>query len=78
MRQAPTPVGPWSEPIRLYQAPGLPSDTKAFFYAAKAHPSLAAENELVISYVANSFDFGKLVRTPEIYRPWFIRVRFEK
>ncbi|MGQ9503323.1 MAG: DUF4185 domain-containing protein [Thermogutta sp.] len=76
MRTAPTPVGPWSDGIRLYRVPDLPQDQKAFFYAAKAHPALAADNELVISYVANSFDFGRLVRTPEIYRPWFIRVKF--
>ncbi len=76
MRTAPTPVGPWSEALRLYRVPNLPEDQKAFFYAAKAHPKLAAENELVISYVANSFDFSRLVRTPDIYRPWFIRVRF--
>ncbi|MGB4728333.1 MAG: DUF4185 domain-containing protein [Thermogutta sp.] len=76
MRRAPTPVGPWSEALRLYRVPDLPEDQKAFYYAAKAHPALAADDELVISYVANSFDFGRLVRTPEIYRPWFIRVRF--
>lgn len=78
MRTATTPVGPWSEGIRLYRVPDLPEDHKAFFYAAKAHPNLAADDELVISYVANSFDFGRLVRTPDIYRPWFIRVKFSE
>lgn len=78
LRTAPTPVGPWSESIRLYRVPDLPEDQKAFFYAAKAHPALAADDELVISYVANSFDFGKLVRTPDIYRPRFIRVKILK
>lgn len=78
LRIAPTPVGPWSEGMRLYRVPDLPEDQKAFFYAAKAHPALAADDELIISYVANSFDFGKLVRTPDIYRPWFIRVKIAK
>lgn len=76
MRTAPTPAGPWSRAVRLYRVPDLPEDQKAFFYAAKAHPALAADDELLISYVANSFDFAKLVRTPDIYRPWFIRVKF--
>ena len=76
MRSAPTPVGPWSDSVLLYRIPDLPEDTKAFFYAAKAHPALAGDDELVISYVANSFDLGRLVRTPDIYRPWFIRVKF--
>lgn len=75
MRTAPTPAGPWSQAVTLYRVPSLAEDQKAFFYAAKAHPALAADDELVISYVANSFDFAKLVRTPEIYRPWFIRVK---
>lgn len=76
MRSAPTPAGPWGDAVLLYRIPDLPEDTKAFFYAAKAHPALAGEDELVISFVANSFDFGRLVRTPDIYRPWFIRVKF--
>ncbi|MGB9688432.1 DUF4185 domain-containing protein [Thermogutta sp.] len=76
MRSAPTPVGPWSAPLLLYRIPDVPEDIKAFFYAAKAHPALAADDELVVSYVANSFDFARLVRNPDIYRPRFIRVKF--
>lgn len=76
LRTAPTAVGPWSEATLLYRIPDEPQDRNIFFYAAKAHPRLGGERELVISYVANSMDFGQLVRNPDMYRPRFIRVVF--
>jgi hypothetical protein len=48
-------------------------------YAAKGHPELSiAPNELIITYVANSTDFYKMVADARLYRPRFIRVSFEK
>lgn len=76
MRTAETPAGPWSEPVRLYECPDRLWHKGAFSYAAKAHPSLAAADELVISYATNSHDFSDLIADARLYWPRFIRVRF--
>ncbi len=60
---------------RLVFRPGeLKDDKDRFAYAAKAHPEVSGENDLLISYVVNSHDFWKMVGDAEIYRPRFIRV----
>jgi hypothetical protein len=73
-RHAQSPYGPWSAPQRIYRVPELAKHDKYFTYAAKAHPELSAEGELLITYVVNSFDFGAMVRDASIYRPRFVRV----
>lgn len=71
------PEGPWSPPSVVYRCPEMDWDKDYFCYAAKAHPELARQgNELIVSYVCNSFDFGKMVRDTRIYRPRFVRIRF--
>lgn len=76
MRTAPSPTGPWSEPVRLFECPDRLWHKDAFSYAAKAHPSLAADDELVISYATNSGNFGDLIADARLYWPRFIRVTF--
>ena len=39
-----------------------------------AVPSLSFGQELVISYVVNSFDFWQVARQAELYWPRFVRV----
>ena len=73
-RTAASPWGPWSAATVLYQCPEAGWDKRIFCYAAKAHPSLAAGDELVISYVANSFDFWQVAADARLYWPRFIRV----
>ena len=73
-RTAAAPWGPWSAATTLYQCPESGWDKKIFCYAAKAHPSLAAGDELVVSYVANSFDFWQVVADARLYWPRFVRV----
>jgi hypothetical protein len=68
------PWGPWSAPVLLYQCPEMGRDRKLFCYAAKAHPSLSSDREVVISYVVNSFDFWQVARQAELYWPRFVRV----
>jgi hypothetical protein len=64
--------GPWSVARRVYRPPE--SDrADAFVYAAKAHPELTG-GDLVVTYVANSRDFGTLTRDPDIYYPRFVRL----
>jgi hypothetical protein len=62
VRTAPSLTGPWTEPVAIYRPPE--SDTpRAFVYAAKAHPELGggSEDELIITYATNSFEFSDLL-----------------
>jgi hypothetical protein len=77
-RTAAAPTGPWSASIEIYRCPEPGRDKKIFCYAAKAHPSLANGNELVISYVANSFDFWQVAADASIYLPKFIRAKYRE
>lgn len=76
VRLAPAPEGPWSEPRPVFRCPEQDWPAKAFCYSAKAHPELATSpDELVITYAANSWDFGMLFSEPRLYWPRFVRVR---
>jgi hypothetical protein len=74
-RTAPAPWGPWSAATVLYRCPEASWDTKIFCYGAKAHASLSARDELVVSYIANSFDFWQVAADARIYWPRFVRVK---
>jgi len=77
MRFAPDPWGPWTDPRRIYACPEADRGKDVFCYAAKGHPDLSsAPDELIITYVANSLDFGKMAADATIYRPRFLKVRF--
>lgn len=74
-RFAPSPEGPWTEPVLLYTCPEMKKDRKLFTYAGKAHPHLAGNNELVISYAVNSGDLAQVINDAELYWPNFVRVQ---
>jgi hypothetical protein len=74
-RTAKAPWGPWSAATVVYQCPEAGWDKRIFCYGAKAHPELAADDELVINYVANSFDFWQVAADARLYWPKFIRVK---
>jgi hypothetical protein len=76
-RFATAPEGPWSESVLLYTCPEMKRDKKVFSYAAKAHPHLAVANELVISYVVNSYELAQVINNAELYWPKFIRVQLK-
>jgi hypothetical protein len=77
-RTAPTPYGPWSQPLELYRCPEASRAADIFCYAAKAHPGLSHRpNELIVTYVANSTDFERVVNDARLYRPRFLRVVFK-
>jgi len=73
-RTARSPYGPWSARKEVYHVPGIDKEKKHFTYAAKAHPELSRPDELLVSYVVNSFDFGEGLTNAGIYRPRFIRM----
>lgn len=78
MRFSNTPVGPWSEPEKIYECPDEKWHNTYFCYAAKAHPELSEPDDIVITYVCNSTDFWQMASDARIYRPKFLRLKFQK
>jgi Domain of unknown function (DUF4185) len=77
-RTAPTPYGPWRQPLELYRCPEASWAPDIFCYAAKAHPCLSRKpNELIVTYVANSTNFDRVANDARLYRPRFLRVVFK-
>jgi hypothetical protein len=74
-RFATAPEGPWSDAVLLYKCAEMAKDKGVFSYAAKAHSWAAADDELVISYCVNTWEFAHLFRDDEVYRPKFVRVK---
>jgi len=74
-----SPVGPFGPIIAVWDAvDDLEDGIQLISYNAKAHPHLSGENELLISYNINSFDFFPAIKNqPHLYRPRFIRLKFE-
>jgi hypothetical protein len=73
-RMADHPWGPWSAPVLLYECREMARDNRLFCYGAKAHPALSSGQELIVSYVVNSFDFWQVAREAKLYWPRFVRV----
>lgn len=80
LRTAPRVEGPWSSPVSIYQIPelarglGTERDPNTFCYAAKEHPQLAQEGEILLTYVCNLFtpkggDPWAILRRMDLYRP---------
>ncbi len=79
LRLSPTPVGPWTEPVRVFECPDKHWHKEAISYAGKAHPELAtAPNELILTYAANSMCFDDLMNDARMYWPRFVRVRVDR
>ncbi len=76
MRVSDTPVGPWSKPHKVYECPDCNWHKTYFCYAAKAHPALSGPDDLLITYVCNSTDFWQMASDARIYRPRFLRIKF--
>ena len=77
MRLADTLVGPWSEPYIVYTCPEYKWHKTYFCYAGKGHPELSGPDELIITYACNSTDFGQMARDARIYRPRFVKIKFD-
>jgi hypothetical protein len=74
-RFARTATGPWSDAVLLYRCPEMAKDKGVFCYAAKAHPWAAKDDELLVSYCVNTWEFAGLFRDEKVYRPKFVRVK---
>ena len=74
VRLAPTVVGPWSEQKQIYQTPES-EWPGTFCYAGKAHPELSGnENELIVTYAANAWNFFQVINDARLYWPRFVKV----
>lgn len=77
MRLCPTPIGPWSRAYKIYECPEYRWHNSYFCYAAKGHPELCKKDELIVTYVCNSTDFWQMAKDARIYRPRFLRIKFD-
>lgn len=68
-----SPVGPFYDQRLVYCTPQLTENT--FTYNAFLHRQFSDEEEVLISYNINSFDFNELFENADLYRPYFIRVK---
>lgn len=76
-RTAPTPSGPWSEPVKLYTVPEMDEQTSNIFcYSGKVHPGMSGRNYFVLSYVCNSFNMTDVIQNATLYMPKFIRINY--
>ncbi|RYF87969.1 MAG: DUF4185 domain-containing protein [Chitinophagaceae bacterium] len=76
MRIGLSPVGPFGPVKELYHS--KLDDKKFIHYNAKAHPSVSAPGELLVSYNQNSYDFGpQLKKFPNLYHPFFFKLKFK-
>lgn len=77
-RLAPEPYGPWGKPVRVYRCPEAQRDPRLFCYAAKGHPELSlAPADLIFTYTTNATDFALIESDTRLYRPRFLRLRFQ-
>ncbi|MFZ2325102.1 MAG: DUF4185 domain-containing protein [Ignavibacteriaceae bacterium] len=75
VRVAESPVGPFGIFYSIYNCPEVQLDPDIFVYNAKAHPGLSDEDELLVSYNVNTFDFWDHFTNADIYRPRFIYLK---
>jgi hypothetical protein len=72
-----SPRGPFGPRIDIYCTSEPDAGQAIYTYNAKAHPSLSSSGEWLISYNVNSTAWQHHVRNADIYRPRFLKVRFE-
>ncbi|MCX7699257.1 MAG: hypothetical protein N2039_00100 [Gemmataceae bacterium] len=77
VRHAPTPAGPWSQPLKVYRCPKEEKDL--FVYAAKGHAELSEKDgQIIITYCRNlAASLGEHVKRPDVYRPQFVEVQLQ-
>ena len=77
LRTAPSITGPWTQGEVVYQVPEMQPQTpgydkNTFCYAGKEHPEFE-QDDLLFTYVCNSFDVPTLATNSTIYFPKVIR-----
>jgi hypothetical protein len=73
-----SPVGPFGPRQKIWNTADDIKEKDLFTYNAKAHPAISNPGELLVSYNVNSFNFSKRIeQIPNLYRPRFVRIRFD-
>jgi hypothetical protein len=78
LRTALRPWGEWSAPTTVYSCPETEIYTNVFCYAAKAHPSLANGDQIMISYAVNAYSVWQVLNDAGLYWPRFVRAQLSK
>jgi hypothetical protein len=78
LRTAPSLTGPWTQGEVIYQVPEMRPqnpgyDKETFCYAGKEHPEFERD-DLLFTYVCNTFDVSKLGTNLNIYYPRVVRM----
>ncbi len=71
IRFAPSPTGPWSCPVPLFEIDSVVGKPRLFAAQAKIHPHLRQNDSHLISWVVNAHDFWDVAKNAELYRPRF-------
>ena len=74
IRLGDSPTGPFGVLQNIYECPEVLDDPDIFVYNAKAHPHLSQNDQLLISYNVNTFDFWDHFTNAGIYRPRLINL----
>ena len=74
IRLGDSPTGPFGVLQNIYECPEVLEDPDIFVYNAKAHPHLSKNDQLLISYNVNTFDFLDHFTNAGIYRPRLINL----
>jgi len=69
------PLGRGAHRCAFIPAPEADLTPNTYVYGAKAHPAISPRGTLLISYHVNSFDFGELYASADIYHPRFVSLR---
>ncbi len=78
VRFSDSPIGPFGPEIKVWQCEEAKVHNH-FAYNAKAHPDISAPGELLVSYNVNAFNFNENIKKyPQLYRPRFIRLKFQE
>ncbi len=72
-----SPVGPFTARQNVYLAPEWSQADSIYTYNAKAHPSLSANGDWVISYNVNTTSWNRDLKFADIYHPRFVSLRFD-
>jgi hypothetical protein len=82
IREADSPVGPWSAPQTIFEFPEMKSadpgyDKDTFCYAVKEHTEFA-DDKIVLTYACNSMVLAKTMDNMHIYRPKVVVLKLPK
>ncbi len=70
--RAPSPTGPFSDPVPLLVTPEAEPGTSVIVYDARVHPELARSGKLLVSYNVNSLNNADNFSDARLYRPRFV------